>query len=398
MRKRPRQAGHARRRLPSRNLVQRLIDAHDRRAIHRDRPAGPTRRFLARAPAAARSAGRLTRFTFSANVQDGKIQEGLVGACASKPSAYATSASAPAELDRAKMLDVGVHGARVQRTRQDRERRRSRRSISTTSSTTNPRRASRTNTASCSSCCRPITPAEISDARAHAARRRQPRAARRLAAESQRQRAVGGGSADGARVGGTRRPSPRGPTRRVTRELLVNKPAACGRQRRDARSPPPGITVVRFANGVEAWLKPTDFKNDQVIFRAWKPPAARRSRRARTCPRPRSPPRYVGLSGVGGLKALDLQKMLAGKLASASAVHRAVDARHFRQRGAGRTRNGAAAALPGLHGAQRRPGRLRAAHAAARRRRRQPRTVAAAGVRRARGRRSTRRTTARRSR
>src|SRR5262245_10152817 len=27
-----------------------------------------------------------------------------------------------------------------------------------------------------------------------------------------------------------------------------------------------GVTIVRFANGVEAWLKPTDFKNDQVIF------------------------------------------------------------------------------------------------------------------------------------
>ena len=27
-----------------------------------------------------------------------------------------------------------------------------------------------------------------------------------------------------------------------------------------------GITILRFANGVEAWLKPTDFKNDQVVF------------------------------------------------------------------------------------------------------------------------------------
>ena len=27
-----------------------------------------------------------------------------------------------------------------------------------------------------------------------------------------------------------------------------------------------GITIVRFENGVEAWLKPTDFKNDQVLF------------------------------------------------------------------------------------------------------------------------------------
>src|SRR5262249_47119000 len=27
-----------------------------------------------------------------------------------------------------------------------------------------------------------------------------------------------------------------------------------------------GVTIVKFANGVEAWLKPTDFKNDQILF------------------------------------------------------------------------------------------------------------------------------------
>ena len=27
-----------------------------------------------------------------------------------------------------------------------------------------------------------------------------------------------------------------------------------------------GVTIVRFANGVEGWFKPTDFKNDQVLF------------------------------------------------------------------------------------------------------------------------------------
>src|SRR5262249_28086119 len=27
-----------------------------------------------------------------------------------------------------------------------------------------------------------------------------------------------------------------------------------------------GVTIVKFANGAEAWLKPTDFKNDQILF------------------------------------------------------------------------------------------------------------------------------------
>src|SRR4030095_4562792 len=77
-----------------------------------------------------------------------------------------------------------------------------------------------------------------------------------------------------------------------------------------------GITNVKFGNGVEAWLKPTDFKNDQIIFSlnavggaSLAPPADYVEASLATG--------YVGLSGVGGLKALDLQKVLAGKIASA---------------------------------------------------------------------------------
>jgi zinc protease len=77
-----------------------------------------------------------------------------------------------------------------------------------------------------------------------------------------------------------------------------------------------GITIVRFGNGVEAWLKPTDFKNDQVLFAL---SAAGGSSLA--------PPAdfveasmaddFASMSGVAGLKAVDLQKLLTGKLAGA---------------------------------------------------------------------------------
>ena len=78
-----------------------------------------------------------------------------------------------------------------------------------------------------------------------------------------------------------------------------------------------GVTIVRFANGVEAWLKPTDFKNDEVLFTMYAPGGTSLA----------SPEEYleaslattyVGLSGAGGLKAFELQKMLAGQLASVS--------------------------------------------------------------------------------
>src|SRR6185503_5057229 len=51
----------------------------------------------------------------------------------------------------------------------------------------------------------------------------------------------------------------------VTRELVEHKPepAAITSTRKVDEI---GLTIVKFANGVEAWLKPTDFKNDQVLF------------------------------------------------------------------------------------------------------------------------------------
>ncbi|MCC7415815.1 MAG: insulinase family protein [Acidobacteria bacterium] len=78
-----------------------------------------------------------------------------------------------------------------------------------------------------------------------------------------------------------------------------------------------GVTVVRFANGVEAWLKPTDFKNDQVLFSmeslggaSVAPPA--------DFPEASLSAGYVAASGVGPLRALDVQRALAGKLVSAT--------------------------------------------------------------------------------
>jgi zinc protease len=78
-----------------------------------------------------------------------------------------------------------------------------------------------------------------------------------------------------------------------------------------------GLTIVRFANGVEVWLKPTDFKNDQIVFAL--------QARGGTSLAPQSDfmeaslsTAYVNLSGAAGLKALDMQKLLAGKLAGAS--------------------------------------------------------------------------------
>jgi zinc protease len=93
-------------------------------------------------------------------------------------------------------------------------------------------------------------------------------------------------------------------------ELMPNKPApGAVVSKRDL--PALGLTVVTFANGVEAWLKPTDFKNDQVIFSLSAPGGTSLAPPAEFA-NASMVPSYARLSGFGGLKAVDIQKMLTG--------------------------------------------------------------------------------------
>ena len=101
------------------------------------------------------------------------------------------------------------------------------------------------------------------------------------------------------------------------RELMAEKPrpgTVTGRR----EIPELGVTVLTFSNGVEAWLKPTDFRSDQVVFTAY----------AKGGTSLASPADYhnaslstslVGLAGLGGFTPTDLNKLLAGKIANASA-------------------------------------------------------------------------------
>jgi len=79
-----------------------------------------------------------------------------------------------------------------------------------------------------------------------------------------------------------------------------------------------GVTVLKLSNGVEVWLKPTDFRNDQVVFTSY----------ARGGLSVVAPDDYlnaslatslVGIAGVGGFTPIELGKLLAGRIAGASA-------------------------------------------------------------------------------
>jgi zinc protease len=94
----------------------------------------------------------------------------------------------------------------------------------------------------------------------------------------------------------------------------VPEPAAVVEKR---ALPELGVTVVRFANGVDGWFKPTDFKNDQVLFSLVASGGSSLAAPAQY-PEASLTSAQVELSGVGGHSAVDLQKLLAGKIASAS--------------------------------------------------------------------------------
>ena len=92
------------------------------------------------------------------------------------------------------------------------------------------------------------------------------------------------------------------------------EPAAVAERR---ALPELGVTIVRFGNGVDGWFKPTDFKNDQVLFSLTASGGASLAAPA-LYPEATLAPALVELSGIGGHSAVDLQKLLAGKIASAS--------------------------------------------------------------------------------
>ena len=101
----------------------------------------------------------------------------------------------------------------------------------------------------------------------------------------------------------------------ATRALMEHAPSAGAVASRRSMDNV-GVTVVRFANGVEAWLKPTDFKNDQVLFSLNAPGGASLAPPS-DYPEASLAVALVSAAGAGGLKALDLQKVLTGKLVSA---------------------------------------------------------------------------------
>lgn len=96
------------------------------------------------------------------------------------------------------------------------------------------------------------------------------------------------------------------------RELMPKKPEA-GTVVSTREIPGVGVTVLTFANGATVWMKPTGFKNDQVLFTSYARGGASLASPGEYVAATLSPA-LVGISGVGGFTPVELEKLLPGRL------------------------------------------------------------------------------------
>jgi len=82
--------------------------------------------------------------------------------------------------------------------------------------------------------------------------------------------------------------------------------------------PEVGVTEWTLSNGARVWLKPTDFQDDQILFRATSPGGWSLSEEEEHLAASNAST-YVGAGGVGAFSNIDLDKALAGTSAGVSA-------------------------------------------------------------------------------
>ena len=251
----------------------------------------------------------------SARVNDGAIEKGL-RALGEEVARVRQHGFGEAELDRAKRSAIAVVRARLQRARDDRERR-----IRVRAASPLPERGGR---ARHRDRARPGPPVPADDHRC----RRSATLARELFTD--RNRVVIATAPEKAGLVAVTEPAlsdalAAGTSATVTawrdeiggRELIANKPQP-GKVASRREIPEIGVTVLTLSNGVEVWLKPTDFRNDQVVFTSYargglalvKPEDYLNASLATS---------LVGIAGVGGFTPIDLGKLLAGRIGGASA-------------------------------------------------------------------------------
>lgn len=99
---------------------------------------------------------------------------------------------------------------------------------------------------------------------------------------------------------------------------LIEKPGGPGHVAKRREIPEIGVTELRLSNGCRVFLKPTDFQDDTVLFEGCALGGTSMADDADLLSASMADA-IVAESGVGGHSAIELEKLLAGKVASASA-------------------------------------------------------------------------------
>ena len=103
----------------------------------------------------------------------------------------------------------------------------------------------------------------------------------------------------------------------ATGTTLLETPPAPGRVTRTTSKPEFGITEWELSNGVKVVLKPTTYKADEILFRAFSPGGTSLASDADFIPASTAS-QVVPIGGVGKFSMIDLRNVMAGKVASAS--------------------------------------------------------------------------------
>jgi zinc protease len=110
----------------------------------------------------------------------------------------------------------------------------------------------------------------------------------------------------------------------VSSAALIDAPPAPGTIVKTTTRDPYGITEWELSNGVKVVLKPTTFKEDEIVFRAFSPGGTSLASDADYISASTAAS-VVQAGGVGKLNQVDLRKVLAGKAANASAFFTETD-------------------------------------------------------------------------
>lgn len=103
----------------------------------------------------------------------------------------------------------------------------------------------------------------------------------------------------------------------VSDQPLLATPPTAGKVTAEQKDATLGTTTLTLANGVKVILKPTDFKNDQILIRAYSFGGTSLAPDADFVS-DNMADGIVGSSGIAGFTQIQLDKMLAGKIASVS--------------------------------------------------------------------------------